>query len=164
MRRILLVLAVAFVASLVLAPVGWAFGTKDVIQMYRDGIPDSLIMQKIEYSGTIFHLSASDMRDLKRAGVPDEIVSAMLATEERADGDGSYYGPSGPYYGPYHRPYYPSYPYYYPYYPRVVIGFGFYGYHRPSFHHYYGHGFHNYYGHRAHGGFAHGGRGTRRFR
>jgi hypothetical protein len=108
MKRILLLAAAALVLSL-LAPGGaWAFGTKDVVQMHRDGIADSLIIQKIHYSGKTFHLEASDIRALKGAGVSDEIISAMLATEERYDRD---YG------------------YYYPYYPRVVVGFGYYGYH-----------------------------------
>jgi hypothetical protein len=133
-KRILLIVAAAFVAPLVVAPAVWAFGTKDVVQMHRDGVPDSLILQKIEYSGTVFHLDARDMRDLRQAGVPDEIVSAMLATEDQPDR-----------YEPYYRPYYHSYvpyyrPFYYPYYPRVVVGFSFYGHHGPYPHRFYGRG------------------------
>src|SRR2546426_12394412 len=104
------------VASAVLAHSAWAFGTKDVLQMYRDGIPDSLILQKIRHSGTTFHLSARDVRDLRQTGVPDKVVLEMLATEDQ---------PAPPYpYWPYYHPYYSYYPYY-PYYPRVVVGFGF---------------------------------------
>jgi hypothetical protein len=115
MRRFLLVVAAILAASVFAANRAQAFGVKDVIQMHRDGIADSLIVQKIRYSGKAFHLDANDLRDLKREGIPDEIVSEMLATERRDD---------YPYYGGY---YYPYGPYHY-YYPRVVVGFGYYGY------------------------------------
>ncbi len=116
MKRIVLYAAALTLASTLGATAAWAFGTKDVIQMYRDGISDSLIVQKIEHSGTTFHLDANDLRKLRDAGVSDEIVSAMLATEDQNG--------HGPYYYPYY-PYYPYDPYYYPYVPRVTVGLGF---------------------------------------
>jgi hypothetical protein len=134
MKRILL-FAAALVLSSVLGVYGaWAFGTKDVVQMHRDGVADSLVIQKIRHSGKNFHLDAKDMRELKREGVPDEIVSAMLATEDQGDAT---YG-----YGPYYYPRY-GYPYYTPYYPRVVVGLGFsnYGYHSRYGYGYYGGGY-----------------------
>lgn len=136
MKRSSLYAIPVLLASLLLTSGAWAFGLKDVIQMNRDGIPDSLIIQKIEYSGKVFHLDADDFRRLKAAGVSDDVVSAMLVTEDRDDG---FYGP--PYYYP-RRPYYR--PYYSPYYPRVVVGLGF---------GYYGHPY-GYYPHGPHGGFS----------
>jgi hypothetical protein len=126
MKRIVLFAAAFLFASLFVAGGAWAFGVKDVIRMHQDGIADSLILQKIEHSGKNFHLDADDMRDLKRAEVSDEIISAMLATEDQ-DNDG--YG-----YPHYYYPYYPNY-----YYPRVTVGlgFGYYGFHghyRPYYH------------------------------
>jgi hypothetical protein len=120
MKRLPITAAAVLVASLLLASGARAFGTKDVIQMHRDGIADSLIIQKIEHSGKNFDLDSRDIRGLKDAGVSDEIVSAMLATEDRDDyryGDGYHVYP---------------YPYYY---PRAYLGWGWgyygrYGYYR----------------------------------
>jgi hypothetical protein len=98
----------------------WAFGVKDVVAMRRDGVDDSLIVQKIVYSGTIFHLSARDIGTLRSAGVSDEVISRMLKTEARQYGSYAH-----PYWGPYYYPHYRSYymPYFYgPYYPRVSVG------------------------------------------
>ncbi len=130
MKRIPSTVAAVLVASMFLAGGAWAFGTKDVIQMHRDGIPDSLIIQKIEHSGKNFDLDARDMRDLRDAGVSDEIISAMLATEDQGRGDYGYPVYTYPYYYPYYHPYY---------YPRFSVGLGFnycyrpYGYYRPYY-------------------------------
>jgi hypothetical protein len=135
-----LIFATAFVfASLFVAGGAWAFGVKDVVQMHQDGIADSLIIMKILHSEKQFHLEADDMRDLKKAGVSDEVVSAMLATEGQKDGgyESAPYGYAPYGYAPYGYSYYP----YYPYYPRVVVGLGF-GY-------YGGYGHYGHYGHYA---------------
>ena len=82
MRRTLAFAAAALLLA-ALAPRGaHAFGVKDVVAMHRDGIADSLIVEKIEHSGTRFDLSARDLHDLKAAGVPDPVVVAMLRTED----------------------------------------------------------------------------------
>jgi hypothetical protein len=118
---------VAFAAaSLLLLSSGAAsaFGVKDVVAMTKDGVADSLILQKIAYSRTTFHLDARDMHDLKGAGVSDEVVSAMLRTEGRDDR----YPVYGPYYYPrhYYVPYAVEYPYAYApyYYPRATFSLG----------------------------------------
>jgi hypothetical protein len=118
MKRIILMGATGLLFSLLTVHAAWAFGTKDVLQMHQDGIADSLIIQKIQYSGTTFHLDAGDLRALKRAGVPDDVVSAMLLTERR--------GASDRYWDGY---------YYYPPYPRVIVGlgFGYYGHYAPYY-------------------------------
>jgi len=92
-----------------------AFGLKDVLRMHKDGIDDSLIIQKIEYSGKTFHLDADDMHKLKEAGVSDKVISAMLRTEARYEDD-EYYDR--------------GYDYYYHHYPRtrLYVGFGHGGY------------------------------------
>lgn len=110
----------------------WAFGVKDVVAMHKSGVADSLILQKIRYSGTRFHLDAKDIGLLKSADVPDAVISAMLKTEGR--------GYTGPYWRPYHAyygPYYAPYDYYDPFYPRVSVGlrFGYYGGYRGGFRH-----------------------------
>jgi len=113
----------------------WAFGVKDVIAMHEDGVADSLIVQKIEYSGTRFHLDSKEIGALKSAGIPDALISEMLKTEGR-DYDDRYATPYWGYYpyGPYYAPYY----YYRPYYPRVSVAlrFGYHGGYRGGFRHY----------------------------
>jgi len=114
-----ILLTVATLAMLfVSAPAARAFGTKDVLKMTNDGIADSLIIQKIEYSGKTFHLDADDIHALKEGGVSDEVISAMLQTEGQDSRDG--YGDRA-YYGPYYYP-----PTYDPY-GHVSLGFGYYG-------------------------------------
>jgi hypothetical protein len=134
MKRFLVVAAAGLLLTVAAIESAWAFGTKDVLAMHRDGIADSLIIQKITYSGVTFHLDSADISALKNAGVSDAVISVMLETEGR-DYHGPYlgpywgpyyYGPYYPYYGPYYRPY--GY-YYRPYYPRVSLGFSF-GHHR----------------------------------
>jgi hypothetical protein len=120
MRRILLFFVPILVSVLISTPAASAFGWKDVLQMHRDGIADSLIVQKIEYSGKTFHLDADDMRALKEAGVSDEVVSAMLRTEAEDGSDDSYHDYGYGYYG---------HPYYYPH-SRLYLGFGL-GYYDP---------------------------------
>jgi len=114
MKRILLFTMIGSMLLLFSASGAWAFGVKDVARMTNDGIPDSLIILKIQNSGKTFHLNAKDMHALHRDGVSDEVISAMLRTEGR-DRDEGYY--DGGYY--YSHPYY-SYPY-----SRLYLGFGY---------------------------------------
>ncbi|MGE5175912.1 MAG: hypothetical protein ACM3JJ_05990, partial [Hyphomicrobiales bacterium] len=90
----------------------WAFGWKDVVKMHRDGVADSLIIQKIEHSGKRFHLEAKQIHSLMEADVSDEVISAMLRTEDQYEPRDEYYG------GYYGDDYYHS--------PRVYLGFDYY--------------------------------------
>lgn len=106
MKRILLFA----LPMLLAASSAWALGVKDVIAMQRAGITNSLIEQRIEYSGTVFHLSANAMRDLEDAGVSDEVISTMLKTEAPQEGiQDVYWQPAPPptvvYAVPYDPPY-----------------------------------------------------------
>ncbi|HET7903647.1 MAG TPA: hypothetical protein VFM17_03710, partial [Candidatus Eisenbacteria bacterium] len=100
MKRYLLCSALFLLVALATAPPASAFGWKDVLKMHRAGIADSLILQKIEYSGETIRLDADDMEALKEAGVSDEVISAMLRTEaeEYEDEDYAYEGRSYGYY------------------------------------------------------------------
>jgi hypothetical protein len=154
MKRTLLIGALGLLLAFVSFHGAWAFGLKDVAQMTQDGIPDSLIIQKIDHSGKNFRLDARDMHELKQAGVSDEVISAMLQTEDREDeadsyyydgyyyprvsvglGFGTYYGPYWPYYGGYGRyGHYRYHGYYSPrYYGYHYYGRPGYGYSRPGF-------------------------------
>lgn len=132
MKRILLAAAVGVLLSLTTAQGAWAFGWKDVRRMHQDGIADSLIIQKIEHSGKRFHLEAKEIHALKEADVSDEVIAAMLETEDRYEPRDSYYDDYGYYY---HPPrvylglgfgYYHSYPWYYDGYP-YYGGYRYYG-------------------------------------
>jgi len=119
MKRILVVLAAGLLLTLFLPHGAWAFGVKDVMTLSQEGIPDSLIIEKVRHSDTTFHLDAKDLHALKEAGVSDAVVMAMLRTESRGywRGDGWYspwYSPwyvgfDFDFYAPYHRYYVPMY-------------------------------------------------------
>jgi hypothetical protein len=94
MKRILFV-AIAWAVLSALGPsAASAFDWRDVRDMKAAGIADSLIAQKIVYSGEVFHLYAGDIKDLQTAGVSDEIISLMLRTEASRDSVGTS-GPEG---------------------------------------------------------------------
>ena len=150
MKHIFASAAAALLITLAVAPGARAFDLQDVLQMHRDGIPDSLILEKVEHGTRVFHLEAADLRELKGAGVSDRVISAMLRTEVRSGRDtqyGDYYYPrpgamgSGgyayhgggyvPYLGGYCTPYHGGYsaPYFggyrYPFRAHVFLRFDF---------------------------------------
>ena len=59
---------------------------EDVVQMVRDGVPESEIIREIRESGTLFRLSANDVESLRVAGVPDGVIDYMLSTREGPPG------------------------------------------------------------------------------
>jgi hypothetical protein len=134
-KRIIGATAALILLALATPRTSWAFGVKDVEAMSQYGIPDSLIIEKIQHSGTEFHLDAKDLKALKEAGVDDDVVVAMLRTEDRDRSpiyyDG-YWWPYHPawyvgldfgYYAPFHRYYRPLYrPIYRPIYRPYVGG------------------------------------------
>ena len=139
MKRMLVVVAAGFLLTCLFPHGAWPFGVKDVVAMSREGFPDSLIIGKIRHGDTRFDLDARDFHALKEAGVSDDVVMAMLRTEDRFH--------AGAYQGGYYWPYYsPSY---------ADLDFGFYDptywAHAPIF---VGRGF----GYRGYGRFGHGSR------
>lgn len=131
MRRFLLLGTAGVLLLLLSAPRAWSFGWKDVIQMHEDSLSDELILEKIDHSGATFHLDAGELHQLKVAGVSDQVITAMLRTEDAeggsdsdsGDDDGGYYG--GGYY-PYGTPYWSDwYDPYYVYPGGLYVGFGF---------------------------------------
>jgi hypothetical protein len=100
MKRILAVVTAMFLLAFLtsMAPRGaLAFGVKDVIAMSQYGIPDSLIIEKIRHSDTQFGLNARDLLELRAARVSDDVVVAMLRTEDRTRADIYYDGRYWPY-------------------------------------------------------------------
>ncbi|MEN8150573.1 MAG: YMGG-like glycine zipper-containing protein [Planctomycetota bacterium] len=55
----------------------------DVIRMSQAGVSDSLVIAKIEQTGSYYELSASEIIDLKRSSVSDRVISFMLRSPDR---------------------------------------------------------------------------------
>ncbi len=128
MKRTLVVVAAGLVLSFLLPHDALAFGVKDVVTMSRDGVPDSLIIAKIRHGDTRFDLDAKDFHVLKEAGVSNDVVLAMLRTEDSGHAGvyrDSYYW--WPYYSPWSWDF--DFDFYAPYYHTVHVrpGFGYHG-------------------------------------
>jgi hypothetical protein len=54
--------------------------SEDIINWSIRGVSDDLIIDRIEHSNAIFHLSASQEIHLHDAGVSDEVIRAMKAS------------------------------------------------------------------------------------
>jgi len=133
MKRIIIIAAAGLLLLCALPHGAWAFGVKDVVAMSQDGVPDSLIIQKIRHSDTRFDLNAKDMHALREAGVSNDVISAMLRTENRD----RYYAYHDDYFWPYYSPWYLDFdfgyygPYYHGYAPLYIgRGYGFRGHER----------------------------------
>jgi len=55
---------------------------QDIVSMVKEGVPNTEIIRRIQESATVFRLSASDVEELKKQGVPDEVIDYMLWTRE----------------------------------------------------------------------------------
>lgn len=58
-----------------------AVSKEEVIKMSKAGIPDSVIIGKINKSGSVYKLEVADIIALKKAGVSDKVIEAMVNTE-----------------------------------------------------------------------------------
>ena len=82
MKRRTLIAVTLFLATL-LSPAGArAFGVHDVIKLHQQQVSDSLIVLVIQNSHQVIHVTSDDFRQLKKAGVSDQVMSAMLRTEQ----------------------------------------------------------------------------------
>lgn len=73
-------LAAGALALLVTASAAWGITLDNVIQMHKSNLPAAVIVQTIQSTGSTFNLSPADKKKLEEAGVPKEVISAMLAT------------------------------------------------------------------------------------
>jgi hypothetical protein len=83
--------------------------------MSQERIPELLIIEKIRHCDTRFDLDAKDLHLLKEAGVSNDVVVAMLRTEDR----GCARGNRDRYWRPYYSPWYlgPDFDFYALYHP-----------------------------------------------
>src|SRR5437016_4197101 len=56
---------------------------RDVMKWTTRGTRDDVIIDRIERSGTVFHLSRADEQDLRDAGVSEMVIQEMRATARR---------------------------------------------------------------------------------
>jgi hypothetical protein len=101
---------IALVLVMTLSPAGVrAFGVNDVIKLQKEQVSDSLIVLAIQKSGQVIRVGSDDFRRLKQAGVSDQVMSALLRSEQvgfqnNVASHGNAYGWAYDPYGPYFYP------------------------------------------------------------
>lgn len=160
----------AFLLSLLIPLAAAADVTKeDIRRLHAAGVSEDVIVSYIHANRPVARLSVEDLADLKREGVGDKVLAALVAEPSSAPRTTTVYAsPSYTYYPSY--PYSYGYTYAYPYrYSYPYYGYGYYGHgHYPYYSYrypYYSHHGHRYYhspghyghhGYRSHSGATHG--------
>ncbi len=103
----------------------------DVIAMTKDNVGDDVILAQMKATHTYFRLTSNDIRDLKKSGVSDKVINAMIksADQPRTSAQTQTQQQQVAYY-PYSDYYWYPYPYFYdPWYwnAPVYIGFSYRG-------------------------------------
>ena len=79
---IFLAILLAVVApSLAEAPANAPLTNADIVKMVKAGIPESVILRKVQMSESNFATSPNALIELKRQHVPDDVMAAMLDSE-----------------------------------------------------------------------------------
>jgi trehalose utilization protein len=78
---------------------------EDVVNMATSDIGDEVIIAQIEATESQFSLSVSDVTELKKAGVSENVIEYMISTGKEGDGKVQYLRYA-------YHPYYPMYTYY----------------------------------------------------
>ncbi len=60
-----------------------ALGLQDVVTLTQNGTSDQIIINEINTSGTVYHLSGDEIVWLKQNGVHDCVIESMQATASR---------------------------------------------------------------------------------
>jgi hypothetical protein len=55
----------------------------DVIAMAKDSVGDDVILAQMKATHTYFRLTSNDIRDLKKSGVSDKVISAMIKSADQ---------------------------------------------------------------------------------
>jgi hypothetical protein len=75
-----IVLAVA-IPSLAQSPADAPLTNADIVKMVKAGIPESVILRKVQMSESTFATTPDALIELKRQHVPDDVMAAMLDSE-----------------------------------------------------------------------------------
>jgi hypothetical protein len=95
----------------------------DVIALARDSVGDDVILAQMKATHSYFRLTNNDIRDLKKSGVSDQVINAMIKTADQAKASASravYYAYPDYYWYPYPN-------FYNPWYSSAYIGFSYRG-------------------------------------
>lgn len=69
----------ALVLITLTASLAWGLTVDNVIGMHQAKLPPSVIIQTLKSSGSEFNLSLAELKRLKTAGVPQEVIDAMMS-------------------------------------------------------------------------------------
>lgn len=88
----------------------------DVIELARDSVGDDVILTQMKATESYFQLTNNEIRDLKKNGVSDRVISAMIKTADQPRTSNQrvvyypypdyYWGPYAGFYGPWYSPVY----------------------------------------------------------
>jgi tetratricopeptide (TPR) repeat protein len=70
--------ALSFLITSLAAGPALAITVDNVIQMHKSGLPGNVIVQTIEGTHSTFNLTVQDMKTLEAAGVPKDVIEAMM--------------------------------------------------------------------------------------
>lgn len=77
----LAILLAVVTPSLAQAPANAPLTNADIVKMVKAGIPESVILRKVQMSESNFATSPNALIELKRQHVPDDVMAAMLDSE-----------------------------------------------------------------------------------
>ena len=77
----LAILLAVVTPSLAEAPANAPLTNADIVKMVKAGIPESVILRKVQMSESNFATSPNALIELKRQHVPDDVMAAMLDSE-----------------------------------------------------------------------------------
>lgn len=60
-----------------------ALTNADILKMSAAGLPEQLIIEKIDSSSSAFQLDTDSLAGLKKAGVSDAVIAAMMKRERK---------------------------------------------------------------------------------
>ena len=78
---VLAVLLAVAIPSLAQSPADSPLTNADIVKMVKAGVPESVILRKVQISESNFATSPNALIDLKRQHVPDDVMAAMVDSE-----------------------------------------------------------------------------------
>lgn len=78
MRRFIPAALIAFLLSAVAAPRAEAITAQDIIGLARAGLGEEVLLALIEVDGSIFSIDPATLTELKKAGISDRVIEAMV--------------------------------------------------------------------------------------
>lgn len=78
MRRWISAALTAFLLSIVGVPRAEAITARDIMDLARAGLGDEVLLALIEVDGSIFNIDPAALAELKKAGLSDRVIEAMV--------------------------------------------------------------------------------------